>query len=263
MRYTGRVAGRETAAHGACGGSAGWYGRAVGNALVLWDVDYTLINAGGSSTQLYGTVFRELFGRELPRVAPMAGRTDRAIVLDTLARAGVTDPYQHVEAFLAGLADQAPGFRALVVDRGHALPGAAAALATLAGLGPGHAVQSVVTGNIRPIAEAKLGALGMTSHLDLDIGAYGDHHEIRAELVHLARRNAARAYGQDFAGAAAVIIGDTPLDVAAAQAAGARSVGVATGASSAADLAAADADAVLPDLADTAAVLAAILGPRP
>ena len=133
-------------------------------------------------------------------------------------------------------------------------------LAALARLGPAHAVQSVLTGNIRPLAEAKLGALGLTGHLDLDIGAYGDHHEIRAELVHLARRNAARAYRQEFTGEAAVIIGDTPLDVAAAQAAGARSVGVATGASSTADLAAADADAVLPDLSDTDAVLAAILG---
>jgi phosphoglycolate phosphatase len=237
--------------------SLGWYGRAVGNVLVLWDVDYTLINAGGSSTQLYGMVFRQLFGRELDGVVPMAGRTDRAIVLHTLERAGVSDPRQHVEAFLAGLAGQAPGFRALVMKRGHALPGAAAALA---GLGPAHAVQSVVTGNIRPLAEAKLGALGMTGHLDLDIGAYGDHHENRAELVHLARRNAARAYRQDFAGEAAVIVGDTPLDIAAAQAAGARSVGVATGASSVADLTAAAADAVLPDLTDADAVLTAIFG---
>lgn len=240
--------------------SLGWYGRAVGNVLVLWDVDYTLINAGGSSTQLYGMVFRQLFGRELDGVVPMAGRTDRAIVLHTLERAGVSDPRQHVEAFLAGLAGQAPGFRALVMKRGHALPGAAAALAALAGLGPAHAVQSVVTGNIRPLAEAKLGALGMTGHLDLDIGAYGDHHENRAELVHLARRNAARAYRQDFAGEAAVIVGDTPLDIAAAQTAGARSVGVATGASSVADLTAAAADAVLPDLTDADAVLTAIFG---
>ena len=252
---------RTTAHHG--GAARGWYGHAVRNVLVLWDVDYTLINAGNSSTQLYGMVFRQLFGRELDGVAPMAGRTDRAIVLHTLERAGVSDPYRHVEAFLAGLADQAPGFRALVVERGRALPGAAAALAALASLGPAHAVQSVVTGNIRPLAEAKLGALGMTGHLDLDIGAYGDHHENRAELVHLARRNAARAHRQDFAGHAAVIVGDTPLDIAAAQAAGARSVGVATGASSAAELAAADADAVLPDLTDTGAVLAAVLGGRP
>ena len=58
-----------------------------------------------------------------------------------------------------------------------------------------------------------------------------------------------------------MLVGDTPLDVAAALATGARAVGVATGQFTAADLAASGAHAVLPDLADTARVVAAILGP--
>ena len=49
-----------------------------------------------------------------------------------------------------------------------------------------------------------------------------------------------------------MLIGDTPLDVAAALATGARVVGVATGSFTAADLAAAGAHAVLPDLTDAA-----------
>ena len=233
--------------------------------LVLWDVDHTLLNAGGGSAHLYGVVFRELFGRELPWVAPMAGRTDRAIVLETLTGSGVSEPGLHVEAFLAGLTTRAPGIGVLVAERGRALPGAAAALAAVAavaGQDGQRAVQSVLTGNVRALAEVKLGTLGLASHLDLDIGAYGDHHEVRAELVHLARRNAALAYQRDFAGLATVLVGDTPLDIAAARQGGARSVGVATGATSATKLAAAGADAVLPDLTDTASVLAAILGQR-
>jgi phosphoglycolate phosphatase-like HAD superfamily hydrolase len=59
-----------------------------------------------------------------------------------------------------------------------------------------------------------------------------------------------------------VLIGDTPLDVGAALATGARAVGVATGDFTLGELAASGAHAVLPDLADTGAVLAAILGPR-
>ena len=121
-------------------------------------------------------------------------------------------------------------------------------------------VQSVLTGNVQPIAEVKLSAAGLTGHLDLSIGAYGESHEVRAELVHLARRNAARRYGADFAGQQTVLVGDTALDVAAALATGARVVGVATGGTTADELVAAGADAVLPDLADTAATLAAILG---
>ena len=56
-----------------------------------------------------------------------------------------------------------------------------------------------------------------------------------------------------------MLIGDTPLDVAAALATGARAVGVATGGYTEADLASAGAHVVLPDLSDTPRVLAAIL----
>jgi phosphoglycolate phosphatase-like HAD superfamily hydrolase len=121
-------------------------------------------------------------------------------------------------------------------------------------------VQSVLTGNVRQMAEIKLGAVGLDANLDLETGAYGDSHEIRSELVHLARANAARKYGREFAGTATVLVGDTPLDVAAARATGARAVAVATGGTSADELAESGADAVLPDLTDTPAVLAAIFG---
>jgi phosphoglycolate phosphatase len=235
----------------------------VSGLLVLWDIDHTLINAGGASPDLYAAVYQHLFGTRLPGTAPMAGRTDRAITLETLTLAGISDPAGHVDAFLAELGARAELFREVVARRGRVLPGAAQALAALARQAPAP-IQSVLTGNIRPLAEAKLGALGLTAHLDLEAGAYGDHHESRAELVHLARRRAALAYGRDFGGPATVLIGDTPLDVGAALATGARAIGVATGASSAADLAAAGADAVLTSLADTAAVLTAVLAsPQP
>jgi phosphoglycolate phosphatase len=244
--------------------------------LVLWDIDFTLIGASGVGLRLYEMVFRDMFGRELPGYAPMAGRTDRAIIIDTLARAGVSEPREQADQFIARLAALAPAGRELAAGRSQALPGAAAALTALAQYAPredsahGRAdaheraglcvVQSVLTGNVRPIAEVKLGAAGLTGHLDLSIGAYGESHEVRAELVHLARRNAARRYGADFAGEQTVLVGDTGLDVEAALATGARVVGVATGGTTADELVAAGADAVLPDLADTAATLAAILG---
>ena len=276
------------------------YRRRVRWLLVLWDIDFTLINAGGVGTRLYRMVFRDMFGTDLPDAADMAGRTDRAIVLDTLARAGIPEPRRHLEEFLAKLAAVAPAGHELAIQHSRALPGATAALDALAAFapdrdagpapgrdagpapdprpgGPSHCgatpggpgtvdagpgvcvVQSVLTGNVRPMAEMKLGALGLDGHLDLEAGAYGESHEIRSELVHLARGNAARRYGTDFAGTATVLVGDTPLDVAAARATGARVVAVATGGTSAAKLAESGADAVLPDLTDTPAVLAAIL----
>jgi len=240
----------------------------VGDLLVLWDVDYTLVDSGGLGTRLYEATFGEMFGRDLCPVVPKAGRTDRAIVLDTLAMAGIAEPRTRVDAFLAVLARRVaavdgsapPGVAA--VDGSappgvRALPGAVAAIAALAASG---ARQSVLTGNIRPLAALKLGLAGLGEHLDLDVGAYGDVHEVRAELVPVARRGAQAAYGTDFAGFLTVLVGDTPLDVAAALATGARAVGVATGSFPAAELAAAGAHAVLPDLTDTARVLAAVLG---
>jgi phosphoglycolate phosphatase len=233
---------------------------AAGELLVLWDVDNTLVNAGGLSTHLYGVVFAGLFGRGLPAVAPMAGRTDRAIIVETLTMAGIDDPGRHVAAFIDGLAREAPAFGERVRHRGRVLPGAAEALAALDGPARGTVRQSVLTGNIRPLAEVKLGALGLRDHLDLDIGAYGDTHEVRAELVHVARERAARAAGREFGGGSTVLVGDTPLDVAAARATRARAVAVATGSYSEADLAAAGADVVLPDLSHTPRVVAAVTG---
>ena len=202
--------------------------------LVLWDVDYTLVAADGLGTRLYEVVFREMFGRELTVVAPKAGRTDRAIVGDTLALAGV--PVSAVGPFLAALERlaEAGGVPGAV----RPLPGAAAAIAALAAAG---ARQSVLTGNIRPMAALKLERAGLRDHLDLAAGAYGDAHEVRAELVTAARAAAAEVYGADFSGVRTVLVGDTPLDVEAALATGARVVGVATGSYPAADLAAAGA----------------------
>jgi phosphoglycolate phosphatase len=226
----------------------------VDELLVLWDLDYTLVSADGLGTRLYEVVFREMFGRELPAVAPKAGRTDRAIIADTLVLAGVPASRPTVDAFIAALSQVAadPPVQGRVIP----MDGAAAAIAALAGPG---VHQSVLTGNIGPLAALKLRLAGLDG-LDLTVGAYGDVHEVRAELVPVARLAAAQAYGADFAGPATVLVGDTPLDVEAALAADARVVGVATGSYSADGLAAAGAAVVLPDLTDTASVVAAVLG---
>jgi phosphoglycolate phosphatase len=225
----------------------------VAELLVLWDLDNTLVAADGLGTRLYEVVFREMFGRELTVVAPKAGRTDRAIVGDTLALAGA--PVSATGPFLAALARLADGGG--VPGPVWALPGAAAAIAALAAAG---LRQSALTGNVRPLAALKLRRAGLGTGLDLDAGAYGDVHEVRAELVTVARRAARQVYGRDFPGAATVLVGDTPLDVEAALATGARAVAVATGSYPAADLAAAGAHVVLPDLTDAGAVLAAVTG---
>ena len=59
--------------------------------LVLWDVDYTLVDSDGVGRQLYETAFREMFGRPMPQLGSMSGRTDRAIAIEALGLAGVAE----------------------------------------------------------------------------------------------------------------------------------------------------------------------------
>src|SRR5215831_6600894 len=52
--------------------------------LVLWDIDHTLVDAAGVGVEAFIVAFRRLFGRDPLGLPVMSGRTDRAIVTDTL-----------------------------------------------------------------------------------------------------------------------------------------------------------------------------------
>jgi len=229
--------------------------------LVLWDIDQTLLSADGAGAQLYRRALRDMYGLDLPRAtSSFAGRTDSAIALEVLALAGVSDPTGQLRPFQAFIAAGAPALADDLRERGRALPGAAEALAALAlAQQDGHVVQSLLTGNLPELAAVKLGTLGLDTHLDLAIGAYGDVSAVRADLVAVARTNAAAQHGRDFGGRLTVLVGDTPSDVGAALQTGASAVAVATGSFTVAELAAAGAHAVLPDLADTVRVVETIL----
>src|SRR5262249_41477152 len=72
-----------------------------GKVLVLWDVDHTLVDAGGVGEEAILVAFREMFGRAAVTPPMMAGRTDRAIVIDLLRANGVSDPEPYLEDFRA------------------------------------------------------------------------------------------------------------------------------------------------------------------
>ncbi|GAA3031955.1 hypothetical protein GCM10020000_06130 [Streptomyces olivoverticillatus] len=110
----------------------------------------------------------------------------------------------------------------------------------------------MVSGNVRPVAEVKLGVFGLDRHIRWESGAYGEDAEERAELVRIALERASLSASD------AVLVDDTPAGVGAALANGVRAVGVATGRSTAADLVAAGAETVLIDLADTDRVVSAL-----
>jgi phosphoglycolate phosphatase len=210
--------------------------------LVLWDIDGTLVYTAGHGRYAFQEAFESVVGRT-PEPVEFAGRTDHQIALTMLG--GERDHLPRVLEELAGaLAARKEAMRA----EGYAYPGVAEVLEEL------HArddvVQSLLTGNIEANAAVKVGAFGLERWLD-----GSDPHEERSELVAVARERAAAKYGEP---TGAVLVGDTPLDVLAAQRAGARSVAVATGFADREALRASGPDAFLDDLTDTAAAVAAI-----
>jgi phosphoglycolate phosphatase-like HAD superfamily hydrolase len=230
--------------------------------LVLWDIDGTLVQAGEVGRDIFTEAFQAVLGRDPDQVTAkalvMAGRTDPEIALEFLTAHEIAEGASHLPAFSEALVTALAAKAAVIRERGRALPGAREALVAL-GRTKGVA-QSLLTGNLQPNALLKLASFDLDGYLDFEVGGFGSDHHHRPSLVEVARAKAERKYGAAFEGAATVLVGDTPLDVAAGRAGGARVVAVATGPFRADELATTGADAVLEDLADVEAAVAAILG---
>ncbi|WP_338203359.1 haloacid dehalogenase-like hydrolase [Candidatus Nephthysia bennettiae] len=223
---------------------------------MLWDVDHTLIENGGVSKEVYAAALESLTGRPATERVETDGRTDPVIMGDLLAKHGSSLSYdEHVrKALVEALNSKTDRLR----ERGHALPGAVAALEALRQ--DSHVVQSVLTGNIQPNAVVKLAVFGLDRFVDFDVGGYGSDDSIRSRLVRIAQLRAEKKYaGRGFTRSNTVIIGDTTRDVQTGLEGGGRVVAVATGPNSVAELRTAGAAVVLTDLVDTAAVLRAVL----
>jgi len=223
--------------------------------LVLWDIDGTLVTTVPHGRDAFADAYEAVTGRPADGLVSMAGRTDLEIAHEILGRHGVDASDELLQRFGDELNASLRRRAERIPIDGHAKPGAAETIDALS-REPG-VVQSLLTGNIAPNARIKLEVFGLDRHLDFEIGAYGSDHRMRPELVGIAVGKARAKLGGDFA---PVLIGDTPLDIAAARAYGARSVGVATGPFGVEDLH--EADAVLSDLSDTEASLDAILNRR-
>jgi phosphoglycolate phosphatase-like HAD superfamily hydrolase len=230
----------------------------LGSRVVLFDIDGTLLHAGPVPRRAFAEALREVFGTAGTVDAhPFAGKTDPQIAREILLAAGVGDEAISVglpallRAYLhrleQGLLDPAA--------RPRVLPGVPALLDALGARAD--CVVGLLTGNVARGAALKLEAVGIGGRFAF--GAYGSDSPHRPDLARVAL---GRVAALGLRAGPAVVVGDTPLDVACGAAAGARTVAVATGAFSASRLAAAGADVVLPDLSDTARSVEAIVGDR-
>ena len=84
--------------------------------------------------------------------------------------------------------------------------------------------RALLTGNPPAVAHARMERLGLAPLFPRGQGAFGCERENRIELFDLARERAG-----DWPAESTVAVGDTPLDVSSAHAAGCHCVGVTTG----------------------------------
>ncbi|MBV6695663.1 haloacid dehalogenase-like hydrolase [Kitasatospora aureofaciens] len=229
------------------------------NVLVLWDVDRTLVYVGETDRAVYREAFLQAIGREATRLPERGtGRTMPLAVRELLAANGID--HQDVERLAERIVQLLPQLLAKrseqLRDHGQIMAGAPAALEAV------HVhpdlVPTVVTGNLQRSAEIKLRAFNLDQYVDLAVGGFASDDSHRPALVGIAQRRVAARYGTAFGPSNTVIIGDSLEDVRTGAQGGARVIAVASGTTSADQLAAAGADHVLDSLSDTQALLRAI-----
>jgi phosphoglycolate phosphatase len=221
--------------------------------LILFDIDGTLILSGGAGIRAMAAAFEETFGeRDAFAGVPMPGRTDQLILADALAKYARDLDDNTLARFRASYDGwlrreiQKPGPRKGI------LPGVRELLEALR---PRHDVfMALLTGNFEEAARIKLDYFGLWGYFAC--GAFGSDARGRNDLVAVAVERANACGLPQLAPRDVLVVGDTPLDIACAQAAGAYAVGVATGSHDIETLRASGADAVFEDLTDDRAFLA-------
>jgi len=191
---------------------------------VLFDVDETLVHTGGSGARSWNAAFEKVYG--LPADIGQhtsAGETDPQVARETfrgvLGRDPVGDELDALYAqYLLHLSDDIWSS-----EQYRVLPGVDRVLQHLVDAG---VILGIVSGAMEGAARTKL----MPAKLNrfFLFGAYGSDSADRPELTRIAIEKASHLH-VDLSPQDVFVVGDTPLDIAAAHGAGAVSIGVATG----------------------------------
>ncbi|MBX5470438.1 MAG: HAD family hydrolase [Thermoleophilaceae bacterium] len=213
---------------------------------VLFDIDGTLVDTGGAGARSWALAFERLYGHAVDiGVLTDAGMTDPVVARRTFERdqgrePGARELARLVHAYLSVLPDfveRSEGYRVL--------DGVDELLPRLAGAG---VLLGLTTGAIEAAAHAKLGRAGLNRWFAF--GGYGSDSSDRVELTRRALLRGERVAHHRLDPRRVLVVGDTPLDVAAAHGAGLVAVGVASHHHTREQLAEAGADHVLGSLAE-------------
>jgi phosphoglycolate phosphatase-like HAD superfamily hydrolase len=212
--------------------------------IVLFDIDGTLVSTGGAGAVAWKQAFEELHGipADIGRFTD-AGMTDPDVGAKTFEAVLHRKPTPHeLTQLIQRRLEHLP--EAVAASAGYqVLPGVPARLRQLSR--DGHLL-GIITGNSDGSAHVKLQRGDLNRWFTF--GAYAGAGAERADIVREAVDRAEAMLGEDVPNADIYVVGDTPLDIAAAHAAGCTAVGVATGHYDRAALVAAGADHVLETL---------------
>jgi phosphoglycolate phosphatase len=217
-----------------------------GPPVVLFDIDGTLITTGGAGARAWRTSFKRHFEVDADiRTFTQTGQTDPMVARLTFVGAVGREPADGelgtlIMGYVMALPDEvaaSTGYRVFpgVVD-------------LLRRLGEAGAILGLVSGNIEGAARIKIDRGDLNRYFP--VGGYGSDSADRGELTAVAIGRAETLHGHSLDRGSIFVVGDTPLDVAAAHAAGAVSVAVATGEYSVDELRSAGAEHVLTTLED-------------
>lgn len=231
--------------------------------LVLFDVDGTLLDAGGSGRWAMTKAFERVFG--LPDAEPFTrqvrfdGMTDPAILRAIAGHAAVSESdlergrgRLEIEflSLLERRLEETPGRRAL--------PGVVDLLDRLAGVNG--ACVGLATGNIEKGARLKLASVGLSDYFEM--GGFGDDAPDRAGIGRVARERFEKRLDRSIDSEEVLLVGDSPEDIRAARANGFRVLAVGTGWVEHSALHEAEPDLFVEDLADYGSLMQFIFGTR-
>lgn len=194
--------------------------------LVLFDIDGTLVNAGSVSMRCLGEAFTKVTSHTFPPGVSAAGKTDPLIVREGLRAVSV--PKREWVEMETRILRKYPLYleraEEELRDVSTLLDGVEPLLDHLYKRG---APMGLLTGNLENTARKKLDVFKLNRFFP--VGGFGSDCADRNRLARVALERACRYYGKRFEPHEVWVIGDTPRDVEAARALGARAFAVATG----------------------------------
>lgn len=208
----------------------------LSDACLLWDIDGTLVVNAHPQRDRHSHAVRTVIDVDAQPVQLGTGKTDREIIAEIVS-AHLEPADEVLDAALAALDEITAEDLAFAPST--PVAGVAEVLQWLSATS---VQQRLLTGNTPRRADLKVSTAGLGHFFAGSEGFYGDRHLTRYALV----AQAVEHFGPSGV-ARTVIIGDTPLDIAAARSGGFPVISVATGAVSAEVLAEHGPDALLAD----------------